>query len=699
MTTSPPPQRLSLERIMNPRSVAVVGGSEDLRKFGARVLNNTITCGYRGRIVPVNPKRDTVFGLPAVAKVSALGEPVDVAVIAVPREFVMDQLQDCATAGVGCCVLITAGFTETGEAGARLQDDMVAIVRGAGMRLIGPNCLGFTNTHARLVMNSSPSMQMTAHEPGGIGFVSQSGALMATVYNRGVCDGARFSSTISVGNQADLELADFMEWMAEDSATRVVTLYVEGFKDARRFVAAAKRCRDAGKPVLMVKAGRSDEGARVAMSHTASLAGSWRVLEAVCREAGVVTVDDTVGMMQAAEMISRHGPPKGDGILVLSGSGGAAAITTDRFADRGLRLATFSPATRAALEEIYEPVQLGNPLDLGATKAKDFVNVDNGGLDIAAADPDVAANLLVITTAPQLTKSTETLARSGLETGKPTLVVFVSGNASDEGRRIVRDMGVLGYDTTDEALRVLECWLAPRDAGPEPRRPADLPSGNPFEDFADGALDEHAVKQVLARYGIAVTREETATTLAGAEAAAERLGYPVALKGFGADLIHKSDEGAVILGLADVAALREAWNDMHDNLGSRLGGCLVAEMAQGDEEVILGLSHDAQFGPMVLVGLGGVLADVLDDVILVPAPVAAERVGELMRDLRLWPVLDGARGRPRLDVAAIAHAAHRLSWLAVDAGPRLKELDINPLFVRAAGAGVVAVDARARLES
>jgi len=696
--TSTPPQRLSLDRIMNPRSVAVVGGSEDLRKFGARVLNNTITCGYEGRIVPVNPKRDTVFGLPAVPRVSALDEAVDVAVIAVPREFVMDQLKDCAEAGVGCCVLITAGFTETGEAGARLQDEMVAIARGAGMRLIGPNCLGFTNTHARLIMNSSPSMQMTAHEPGGIGFVSQSGALMATVYNRGVCDGARFSSTISVGNQADLELADFMEWMADDPATRVVTLYVEGFKNARRFVAAARRCRDAGKPVLMVKAGRSDEGARVAMSHTASLAGSWRVLEAVCREAGVVTVDDTVGMMQAAEMISRHGPPKGDGILVLSGSGGAAAITTDRFADRGLRLAQFSPETRTRLEEIYEPVQLGNPLDLGATKAKDFVNVDDGGLDIAAADPDVAANLLVITTAPQLTKSTETLARAGLETGKPTLVVFVSGNASDEGREIVRDMGVLGYDTTDEALRVLTCWLAPTGSGAEPKRPGDLPVGDPFAGAADGALDEHTVKQVLARYGMDVTREAKVTTLAEAAAAAGRLGYPVALKGFGADLIHKSDDGAVALGLGDADALRAAWDDMRARLGARLGGCLVAEMAEGAEEMILGVSHDAQFGPMVLVGLGGVLAEVLNDVVLVPAPASAERIAELMRGLKLWPVLDGARGRPKLDVAAVAEAAARLSWLAVDAGPRLKELDVNPLFVRAAGGGAIAVDARARLE-
>ncbi|MEM7122988.1 MAG: acetate--CoA ligase family protein [Pseudomonadota bacterium] len=689
--------RLSIAEIMNPRSVAVIGGSEDLRKFGARVLNNTIQGGFPGRIVPVNPKRETVFGLTAVPKVSALDEPVDVAVIAVPRALVLDQLRDCADSGVGCCVLITAGFTETGDDGARVQEEINSVARAAGMRLIGPNCLGLTNTHAKLIMNSSPSMELTAHEPGGIGFISQSGALMATVYNRGVCDGARFSSTISVGNQADLELADFMEWMADDPATRVVTLYVEGFKDPGRFVAAAKRCRDAGKPVLMVKAGRSEEGARVAMSHTASLAGSWRVLQAVCRDAGVIPVDDTVAMMQTAEMFSRHGAPMGDGILVMSGSGGAAAITSDLFADRGLRLAAFSAQTRTALEEIYEPVQLGNPLDIGATRAKDFVIVDDSGLSVAAADPDVSANLLVIATAPQLTKSTEILAKSGKASGKPTVVVFVPGNASDEGRHIVRDMGVLGYETIDEALRVLQGWMTPTAAGPEPVRPDDLPQGDPFAGIADGMVDEHTVKQVLSRYGVPVTREAPGESLEDAMTAAEAIGFPVALKGFGPDLIHKSDEGAVALNLADRAALETAWQAMTKGLGARLDGFLVAEMANGIEEVILGIKHDDQFGPMVLVGLGGVLAEIIDDVVLLPAPVAPENVKALMKGLRLWPVFDGARGRPQLDVDAIADATARLSWLAVDAGERLKELDINPLFVRASGQGVTAVDARARL--
>jgi acyl-CoA synthetase (NDP forming) len=683
---------------MRPSTLAFVGASEDQRKFGGRIFYNTMSLGFPGRIIPVNPKRETLFDLPCVPRVSQADVTVDVAVIAVPREFVLDHIKDCGKAGVACCVMITAGFTETGDAGAALEQQMVETARTHGMRLIGPNCLGLINTHAGLIMNSSPSMQESTHEPGGIGFISQSGALMATVYNRGIGDGARFSSAISIGNQADLELSDFLEWMAEDEATRVITLYVEGFKDPARFVAAARKCREAGKPVLMVKSGRSDEGARVTMSHTASLAGSWRVLEAVCREAGVVPVDDINGMMQAAEMISRHGKASGDGILVISGSGGAAAITTDRFDDTGLRLATFSPETRNNLEEIYEPKQLGNPLDLGALRTRSFIDIEDGGLPLAATDPDVAANLIVITTGPQMTKLAQSLAEAGKATGKPTLVVFTPGSSSDGGREVVRELDMLSYETTDEALRVIKTWLAPTEGGATPQRPDDLPSGNPFAGAKEGWLTEYEVKAVLARYGIPVTREQVCLNCDEAIAAANKIGWPVALKGFGTDLIHKSDEGAVALRLADATALEAAWQDMSGRLWQRLQGMLVAEMASGGAEVILGLQNDVQFGPMILVGLGGVLAEVLDDVVLLPCPVHPERVKERLKTLKLWPVLEGVRGRPALDVDVLADAAARLSWLAVDAGDALEELDINPLFLRSAGEGAVAVDARARLE-
>jgi acetyl-CoA synthetase (ADP-forming) len=276
-------------------------------------------------------------------------------------------------------------------------------------------------------------------------------------------------------------------------------------------------------------------------------------------------------------------------------------------------------------------------------------------------------------------------------------VVFTPGSSSDGGREVVGELDILSYETTDEALRVLKTWLVPTDEGPVAVRTDDLPTGAPFAGQSDGWLSEHTVKAVLARYGIPVTREQAVATVDDAIATAETIGWPIALKGFGPDIIHKSEEGAVALGIADADALTQAWQDMATRLGARLAGCVVSEMASGETEAILGIQNDAQFGPMVLVGLGGVLAEVLDDVILLPCPVHSDNVKERLRNLKLWPVLEGVRGRPALDVDALADAAARLSWLAVDAGSSLQELDINPLFLRREGKGAVAVDARARV--
>ena len=319
-----------------------------------------------------------------------------------PREYTPAIVDECAAHGVGCCVIITAGFGEIDEAGAEVQQRMVDNARAAGMRLIGPNCLGLLNTHAKLLLNSSPAMAVTPFRAGGIAHITQSGALLATVYNRGVDDHAYFSTSVSLGNQADLELADFVDYLADDPNTRVVTLYVEGFRNPQRFIQAVRRCREAGKPVLMTKSGTTEYGARVTRSHTASLATPHRVLQAVCRDEGILLVDDIRGLIQTAEFFSRYGPPSGDGVCVISGSGGAAALTADRMAERGLRLAQFSAPIREQLEVIYEPTQLGNPLDSGALQEKSFTNVDDGGLSIAAQEPDVHALLIAITTGPMV---------------------------------------------------------------------------------------------------------------------------------------------------------------------------------------------------------------------------------------------------------------------------------------------------------
>ena len=507
--------RLSVGEILNPRSIAVVGASEDLRKFGARVLNNTINGGFTGEITPVNPKRERIFGLPAVASVGQIETPPDVVVIAVPRDHVPGVVDDCAAHGIGCCVIITAGFGEIDEDGARVQQNMVETARAAGMRLIGPNCLGLLNTHAKLLLNSSPAMEVTPFRAGAIAHITQSGALLATVYNRGVDDHAYFSTSVSLGNQADLELADFVEYLAEDPNTRVITLYVEGFRNPAKFVDAVRRCRRAGKPVLMAKSGATEYGARVTRSHTASLATPHRVLQAVCREEGVLLVDDIRGLIQTAEFFARHGPPSGDGICVISGSGGAAALTADRMAERDLRLATFSPETRERLEVIFEPTQLGNPLDVGALKEKSFTNVDDGGLSIAAAEPDVSGLLIVITTGPMLGNTTRRMADAAIAAGKPALFVIMQGTADDGARIILDEKDLLYFETLEEGLRVLERWLSARafvEPDNSPARPDDLPAEKTILPLPERPT-EHEVKTLVELYGLPVVDENVATSV------------------------------------------------------------------------------------------------------------------------------------------------------------------------------------------
>lgn len=585
MNAAPP--RLGIERIARPRSVAVIGASEDARKFGGRVLRNVLHHRFAGRVVPINPNRPSLLGLPAFPSLKDARDPVDVAIIAVPQPLLEASLADCVAAGTGAAVIITSQFAEVGPEGAALQDRVVATARAAGMRLIGPNCLGYISPVASLALNSSPAMEGSTLEPGPIGLVSQSGALMATIYNRAVEDGARFSLAVSVGNQADLEAMDFVEFLVGD-----------------------------------------------------------------------------------------------------------AAIVADRLTGAGHRLANLGAATREGLGRLYMPNQVGNPLDLGGRREGEYSAIARDTMTTLAAEPDVAAFLVVLTTAPMLDEIAAGLAAPAVATGKPTLFVVLPGTAGDAARRAVAAHGLLCVDTIDEALRVLDGWRAVGAAAPvapAPSRPAGLPVTHPPTDRT-GALTEPEAKALLAACGIALPAERVAADADGAAAAARAIGYPVVAKAIKRSLSHKSDAGGVALNLADETALRAAIAAM-----ARLEpeAYLIAAMARGEAELILGLNHDPQFGPMVLAGFGGIHAELLADTALAPAPVSPARAEAMLRGLRLWPLLDGARGRPKLDVAAVVDALVRLSWLGHDLGPRLVELDVNPLIVGVKG--VWALDARAML--
>ncbi len=458
--------------------------------------------------------------------------------------------------------------------------------------------------------------------------------------------------------------------------------------------------------MLVVKTGRTEAGVRSARSHTASLAGAYEVFEAVCREEGAVLARDPDDMVRAAHFLVRHRKARRGGVGVISSSGGGTGIASDRLTELGVPLALLSPGTRAALGELLLPPQADNPIDLGGRKAPEEVEIAGDVSRLLFDDPGVAYGLAILTSMPFFSARTRLMGEAAQKADKPVMIVFTPGAAADGPRQALREIGQYYFDRTEDALRVLTL-LADHDAlragtPGRPLRPNGLPAPAALATLPSGPLTESEVKRLLAGYGIAVAREAVALTPDLAAVAAERLGLPVALKAVSRQIAHKSDVGAVRLDLATAGAVRLAAEEMARALAASapnaaLEGFSVQEMVRGEAEVIVGARRDPHFGPIVLVGLGGIAVEILKDVAVAPAPVSPARARAMLAALRGAPLLAGARGRPPLDVDAIVDALVRISWLAADLGSRLIDVEVNPLIVRRAGGGAVAVDGRGTL--
>jgi acetyl-CoA synthetase (ADP-forming) len=715
--------RVGPEEILHPRSVAVFGASDSKDKFGGRITHFLIRHGFAGALYPINPRRSEVLGRPAYPSIKDAPAPPDVAILALPGNAIVNAVSEAAEAGVGCCVIITTGFAEAGPQGIAWQAALVDVARRTGIRIVGPNCMGLVVPHHRLALCSSVVLDTDALRDGPIGLVSQSGALMVSIYDRAATDGIGFRHCVSLGNQADLELCDFIEYMVDDSATEAICVYVEGFLDGARFRRAAAAARAAGKPLLVLKTGRTEPGASAARSHTASLAGSFDVFAAVCREEGVVLARDPDDMVRAAHFLVRHRAPRParGGVGVLSSSGGGTGIASDRLTELGLRLAVLSPSTKARLGELLLPPQADNPIDLGGRKVPEEIEIAGDAARIMFADPDVAYGLAILTSMPFFARRTTLIGEAAQATDTPVMITLTPGAAADAPRRALREIGQFYFDRFEDALRVV-ALVAEHDtlraSAPEvASRPAGLPDSGrgvaklpavesdpagPRGAVVDGAarpLSDRTVKTLLGTYGVRLVREARAMTPEGVAKAAAEVGFPVVLKIVSPDVIHKSDVGGVRTGQTSAADVQAAAREMAAAVtrampAARIEGFLVQATARGEAEAIVGARRDPQFGPVVMVGLGGIAVEILKDVVFAPAPVTPARARAMIAALAAAPLFTGARGRPPLDVEAVVDTVVRVSWLAADLGPRLVDLEINPLIVERAGKGAVAVDAR-----
>lgn len=699
MTTSRAAPRLSIAEILAPKRVAVFGASDDRSKWGGRIMHYLALHGFEGEVVPINPRRDVVQGRTCYSRIGD-APPIDVAVIAVPASSVQQTIRDCADAGVGCSVIITAGFAETGADGEQAQREIEAIAAQSGMRLVGPNCLGLINLRNGMSLTSARVLDVEKIVKGHIGLISQSGALMLSVYNRAHDQGIGFSQIVSVGNQADLEICDFFEHMIGDPDTKAICLHIEGLRSGQRYLDLLRRAHAAGKPTIVLKTGRSAEGEAAARSHTASLAGTYEVFAAASRESGAILVDDPDIMVHLANFILRYGPPTHNALGVISPSGGMNGIAVDRMSDAGLKLARFSNVTRAELGKYLLPLHLENPLDFGARRA-DVGETDSIGMPIAAAvanDADVGVVLIPLTTIPNYEASVSNIADGLLASDKPALFAVTPGSVATGVRAIIREKGIPYCDRIDDALRLLAAYV---DYAPKTvlnKRPPAFKYDGLFPQ--SGYLSEPEAKALLVSYGVTTTREQLVKSAEAAASAAERLGFPVVLKGVSNHVVHKSDAGLVRLSLGSGSAVQEAFSDVSAKLRAldpAANQCAVAEMVKGEMELIIGVKNDPHFGPAVIVGAGGVLVELQNDVAVALAPVGPETAIAMLKKLRVWPLLEGYRGRPALDVEAVVDTIVKVGALAASFGDKLVELDINPLMVKRKGEGAIAVDARATI--
>jgi acyl-CoA synthetase (NDP forming) len=697
--------RLSLAQFLAPRSVAVIGASEDTGKFGGRMLHHLVKHGYRGRIVPVNPNRPALLGLPTVPTISAAGE-IDVAAIAVPPDLVVENIEACAAAGVGGVVVITAQMGEIGGEGLLRERRIVSVARAVGMRILGPNCLGFVNIPAGLAFTPSFAMGVERLSRGRVAIVSQSGALMATMYNYGHDHGIGFSTLASIGNQADITESDVLEHLIADPQTGAVTLYLEGLSDPHRFLSLAERARAAGKPLVVAKVGRTEEGRRAAYSHTASIAGSFRLFETALRSRGAILSDDPEAAVMLADAVLRwpQGLGTGKGVAASSGSGGGVGILADRLAEAGFATPNLSSAARTTLAPQLGGAKEPLPLDLGAVKHAAKIET---GLDVLATilgDSAVGALLHVMTTQPQMLQTARGIAQIAERQGKPAILVLSAGSVADDVRTELRQIGFPFHDRLDDAIRVVRALV---DAVPgDPVSPVPVVAAIEADAGAiraaavglpSGSLTPVEAQALVGAAGVPTLPFALVHDVETAVEATARIGVPAVAKLVSREITHKSDRGGVWLNLASPTAVGDSVAALKREFGAAFDGALLQPYAPGIAELIVGTLWDDGLGSFVLVGAGGLFADLFADNRILPAPVDEAAAAAAMAELRIWPVLQGARGRPTADVGAAAAAIAAVSRLAAVLGARLTELDINPLILYAAGRGVAAADVRARL--
>jgi acetate---CoA ligase (ADP-forming) len=678
---------VSLDAVFTPRRVAVVGASDRPGKMGTTFMHNL--AGFPGEVIPVTTAKETVEGRKAYASLRDIPGRVDLAVVVVPAPEVREVMTDAAAAGVGAAIVISGGFAETGPAGAALQAATVEAARAGGVRLVGPNCFGVQNCNAGL----NASMATGSPPAGGdIALVTQSGAYGMAIYTLGLDQDLRFSKVCATGNQADIGEAEVLAYLGADDESTVLCFFVESLADGRAFYERARGITPR-KPIVVAKTGRTKAGARAAVSHTAALAGDARLWEAAFRQAGVVMARSGLEMMDAAKALDWQPVPSGPRVGIVTNSGGTGVELADLLADEGLEVPELSPGLQDRLAEVLPAyASPRNPVDMTPSWAR-FAALYPLCLEALARSGEVDMVVLVLLQRsaldPAVAQAVLASARRLADGPKvPVYVCWVAPRAAQPNADLLQSARLPCFEWPERTARALGHayrYGRSRAGTRPPPPPAQRPAG--LAPLAPGLVPPDAAAAVAEAFGIEVAPSALCDGEEEAVAVATRLGYPVVAKIGGRSFVHKSEVGGVRLGLSDEAAVRAAARDL---LRLDPDGRVLIQAQRAGEEVIIGGLRDPQAGPVVMVGLGGVLVEVLADVVFRMAPIDAEEAAAALRSLRGYPVLAGARGRPEVDMDALARTLASASRLLVAVG-EISELDLNPVLASSDGATVVDV--------
>ncbi len=695
----------SLDRLFRPRSIAVIGASRHRGNIAGEVFHNLVSHGFPGPVYPVNPASRAVQSVRAYASIRDIPDEVDLAVLVVPQRFVLESVEECLERGVRALVVITAGFAEVGAEGKRQQDELLRRVRERGARMLGPNCLGLLNTDPAVEVNAT--FAPTWPPPGVVAIASQSGAVGLALLDCARELGIGISQFASTGNKADLSGNDLLEYWEDDPGTRVILLYLESFGNPKRFMEIARRV-SRKKPIVVVKSGRTAAGARAASSHTGALAGMDVAVDALLGQAGVLRTDTMEELFDLTVLLANQPVPAGPRVAILTNAGGPGIMASDACESRGLTIAALSPLTVESLRAFLPgAASANNPVDmLASASEEDYERAAR----IVLRDPDVDALLVlfvptIVTEAKAMAAAVE---RAAKDATKPILASVIGTHGVPEALAALRAARIPAYAFPEPAVLALSravrygSWLArPQGVAPSLDRIDARTARAAFPAGREGWLTPDAVRALLEAYGLRGPTETVVHDADTAVAAAERIGYPVALKLVSKEIVHKTEVGGVLLDLGDADAVRNAYRKLEQNLADRglmraMDGALVQEMVRGGVETYVGMAEAPGFGALLAFGIGGVNVEVWKDVVFRVHPLTDVDAREMLDQIRARVLLDGFRGALPVDKNALAEAILRVDRLVADF-PEIRELDLNPLLALPEGRGVVALDARIRV--